>query len=132
MNYLLDTHILVWWISQSQKLSNPQKKILDAVSPETPLGVSDITLWEITTLYSLGRISLQLPLRAWLERATAAPLVRRLAITPTIAAETAALPPSFHKDPADRIIVATSRIYRTKLLTKDKQIIAAGMVATIS
>jgi PIN domain nuclease of toxin-antitoxin system len=51
--------------------------VLRAVGRE-PLLVSEITLWEIATLHSLGRIELRLPLRDWLEKATAPPLVRRV------------------------------------------------------
>ena len=49
------------------------------------------------------------PLRAWLDKAVAPPLVRRHGISPAIAAELAMLPDSFHRDPADRILVATRR-----------------------
>ena len=104
MKFLLDTHILLYWFNESKPLSVRQKHIVAAVDPEQPLWVSDISLWEIATLYELGRIHLQRPLREWLEAATAPPLVQRVAISPAVAAAVAALPESFHRDPADRII----------------------------
>ena len=91
----------------------------------------NITLWEIATLYSLDRIDLRLPLRDWLERATAPPLVRRFGISPAVASEVAALPDSFHRDPADRIIVATARILGATLLTQDQRIRRAKLVDTL-
>jgi PIN domain nuclease of toxin-antitoxin system len=97
-----------------------------------PLWVSDITLWEIATLSSLGRIELSLPVREWLEQATAPPLVQRLPINPAVAAEVAALPDSFHCDPADRIIVASARILGATLLTRASRIIEAALVPTIA
>ena len=82
MKVLLDTHILVYWFTSSSRLSEAQLAVLRQASPTEPLWLSDISLWEIATLYSLGRIRLSLPLRDWLEAATAPPLVQRLDITP--------------------------------------------------
>ena len=83
--------------------------------------------WEVATLHNLGRVEFDLPLRDWLERATAPPLVRRLAITPAVAAEVAALPDTFHRDPADRIIVATARVTGATILTRDDRIRDSGL-----
>ena len=98
----------------------------------SPLRVSDISLWETATLHSLGRIQLAMPLREWLEKAAAPPLVRRHGISPAIATEVAALPDSFHRDPADRILVATARILGATLLTRDRHILESGLVTTLS
>jgi PIN domain nuclease of toxin-antitoxin system len=57
--------------------------------------------------------------------------VRRCGISPAVAAEVAALPDSFHRDPADRILVATARIQGATLLTQDERIIRSGLVATV-
>lgn len=93
--------------------------------------MSDISLWEIATLVELRRIRLRLPLRDWLEAATAPPLVRRISISPAVAAEVAALPDSFHRDPADRIIVASTLVSGATLLTQDGRIIGSGLVDTL-
>jgi PIN domain nuclease of toxin-antitoxin system len=71
-----------------------------------------------------------MPLRSWLEAATAPPLVHRVDITRPIAAETAQLPENFHRDPADRILVATARVHNATLITQDTRIIGANLVAT--
>lgn len=63
MKYLLDTHILIWWLEGGTRLSANQKAALNTVSPTQPLLVSDISLWEIGTLVELGRIKFSLPLR---------------------------------------------------------------------
>ena len=132
MNLLLDTHVLIWWLNDPSRLSPAQRKVVDSAAPESPLLVSDISLWEVATLRSLGRIRLSLPLREWLEKAAAPPLVRRQGISPAIAAELAALPDSFHRDPADRILVATARVLGATLLTKDRRIVDAALVETLS
>jgi PIN domain nuclease of toxin-antitoxin system len=128
---LLDTHVLVQWISGSDVLSREHRQVIEKADPQSPLWISDISLWEIATLYSLGRIELDLPLREWLERATAPPLVRRAGITPAIAAEVAALPDTFQRDPADRIIVSTARVMGATLLTRDQRIRDGGIVAIL-
>ncbi|MCD4749965.1 MAG: type II toxin-antitoxin system VapC family toxin [Thermoanaerobaculales bacterium] len=131
MTFLLDTHIIVWWFEQNPRLLPAQKKTLATADAKSPLVISDISLWEISTLISLGRLKLRLPLRDWLERAVAPPLVRRIGISPAIAAEVASLPDSFHRDPADRILVATSRVLGATLLTLDKRIIDSGLTPTL-
>jgi len=131
LKHILDTHILLWWFDSLPRLSSRQEEVLHGASEEEPVWVSDITLWEIATLYSLGRIELRLPLREWLEQATAPPLVQRLPITPAVAAEVAALPDSFHRDPGDRIIIASARVLGATLLTHDRRMIESGLVPTV-
>ena len=83
-------------------------------------------------LHNLGRIRLSIPPREWLEKAVAPPLARRQGISPAIAAEVAALPDSFHRDPVDPILVATARVLGATLLTEDERIVEAGLVQTLS
>ena len=71
MTALLDTHILIWWLSDGNRLSPVQQEVVASASAESPLLVSDISLWEVATLHSLGRIQLTIPLRAWLDKAVA-------------------------------------------------------------
>ena len=132
MTALLDTHILIWWLNDVSRLSPEQRAVVESASADSPLLVSDISLWEVATLYDLGRIRLTVPLREWLDKAVAPPLVRRQGISPAIATELAALPDSFHRDPADRILVATARVFGATLLTHDRRIVEADLVKTLS
>ena len=127
MKALLDTHILLFWFENERRLSKSQRKTLASATPEDPLLVCDISLWEICTLYELRRIQLTIPLREWLERASAPPLVQICPITPAVAADVASLPAIFHRDPADRIIVSTARVYDLRLLTQDDRIIQSAL-----
>ena len=131
MTALLDTHVLVWWLDDRRRLSAAQRDVVASADAGSPLLVSDISLWEVATLHSLGRIRLTIPLREWLEKAAAPPLVRRQGISPAIAETVAALPDSFHRDPADRILVATARVLGATLLTQDRRIIDAGLVDVV-
>ena len=83
-------------------------------------------------LHWLGRIRLTMPLREWLDKAVAPPLVRRQGISPAIASEVAALPDSFHRDPVDRILVATARVLGLTLLTQDRRIINSALADTLN
>ena len=95
---------------------------LDALpSADRPL-VSDISLWEVAMLVGGRRLELTEPLREWLETASHPRTVRVVPISAAIAAETATLTRTL-RDPADRIIVATSRMLDAALLTHDRQIL---------
>ena len=131
MRALLDTHILLWWHGERDRLSREQWDIIAAADAESPLDVSDISLWEVAMLHDLGRIRLKIPLREWLDKAVAPPLVRRHGISPAVAADLASLPNSFHRDPADRILVATARVLGATLLTRDRRITEAALVDTL-
>jgi PIN domain nuclease of toxin-antitoxin system len=70
-------------------------------------------------LVERGRLRLEDSLADWLARAASPRTVRLLQLSPAIACEVAGLPDSFHRDPADRIIVATSRVFHLHLLSYD-------------
>ena len=131
MRLVLDTHILLWWLSGSGRLPPSYLDAIGAADEETPLLLPEIGLWEIATLLGLGHISLSLPSRDWLEKASAPPLVRRVGIPPAIAAEVASLPDTFHRDPAARLIVATARVFGATLMTRDQAILRSGLVPVL-
>ncbi len=65
MTWLLDTHVLLWWFEDGDRLSKKERRILSSAGPDAPLLVSDVSLWEIAILAERGRIRLALPLREW-------------------------------------------------------------------
>jgi PIN domain nuclease of toxin-antitoxin system len=131
IKFFLDTHILLWWLERNPRLTNDQRLVLDAAEKNMPFGVSDITLLEIGCLAAAGRIKLGSDLKQWLSRATAEPLVRLCRLTPAVVAEVSRLPPEFHRDPADRIIVASAKLEKARLLTQDRKIIDSGVVSVL-
>ena len=131
MRVLLDTHVLIRWVSKPADLSPAQAHAVAGGTVARPLLVASITLWEIATLVSLQRLRLDRPIREWLELAVAAPLVQVVDLSPAIAAAVAALPDSFHRDPADRIIVASAQTQGATLLTDDRRIKDAALVTTV-
>ena len=102
---------------------------LDRLPPDERPYLSAISLWEVAMLVDLHRLSLDVPLAGWLTRAAHPRTVRLVPITPAIAAGTATLPATFHRDPADRLIVATCRELDAPLLTRDRLIMRSRLVA---
>jgi len=127
---VLDTHIWVWWVDDSQQLRDRQRQIIQD-NVQRGLGVSAISCWEVAKLVEYGRLELACAVEEWMEQATAYPGMQLLELTRQIAIESAKLPGSFHRDPADQIIVATARVYDIPLLTADRRILQYQHVRTL-
>lgn len=119
---VLDTHIWVWWVDSSAQLTAQHQERIAEYQPGG-LGVSVISCWEVAKLVEHGRLKLQCPVEEWIEQALAYPGVQLLQLTPPIAIASTQLPGSFHRDPADQMIVATARVYDCPLLTADDKIL---------
>ena len=120
---VLDTHIWVWWVHDDPHLTSQQKQWLQEYESQG-LGVSAISCWEVAKLSEHGRLKLPLPVGDWMKQALAYPGIRFLSLSPEIAVESTRLPETFHRDPADQIIVATARIYNCLLLTADTKMLS--------
>jgi PIN domain nuclease of toxin-antitoxin system len=113
---LLDSHALVWWSSDSNRLSSAASRL---ISRSDELAVASITWYELAWLAQHGRISAPIPVRSWLE--ALADQVRTVTTTPAIAATAVSLSASFSGDPADRLIYATAIECGWQLVTKDER-----------
>ena len=125
---LLDTHAWIWWVQANPRLATKTRRALDSMPADQRPFISAISLWEVATLYSLRRIEIDTTFAAWLDRAASPRTVQIAGITPAIASEMAALPATFHRDPADRAIVATSRVMGLAVVTLDRAITDSGLV----
>jgi PIN domain nuclease of toxin-antitoxin system len=108
-------------------LSKREMASLDKLPAEQRPFISDISLWEVAVLLELGRWNVAIPFEAWLKAACHPRTVEILPTTQEIAAEIARLPATFHRDPADRIIVATARTRDIPLFTRDRRILDARL-----
>lgn len=124
---LLDTHAWVWWVQGDRRLGAREAAALDRLPPGNRPAISCISLWEVATLVSLKRIEMDTSFTAWLERAASPRTVRILPLTAAVAAEVAALPDTFHRDPADRVIVASCRLWGLPLLSRDRRITSSRL-----
>ncbi len=125
---LLDTHAWIWWVDQDARLGARTIAVLDSLPRDQRPFLCDISLWEVAMLAERGRLELDLPLGEWLDAAAHPRSVQLVTITPRIAAAVAALPGSFHRDPADRLIVATSRALGIPVLSHDRVINRSRLV----
>jgi PIN domain nuclease of toxin-antitoxin system len=129
---LLDTHALVWWLSDEKRLSTVQRAALaSATAAGERLGVAAISFWELAKLVERGRLQLRRSIDELFSELEAHPELELYPITPRIALESTRLGPRFHADPADQIIAATARVHGLRLVTADERIRGAGVVAVV-
>jgi len=115
---VLDTHIWLWWIN-----GTPEKLpafLIERIENEEEVFVSAISCFEIEWLSRHGRIELDIDLDDWFSAAFLDAGVACLPVTADIARLAASLP-EHHKDPQDRIIIATPVIHSAHLVSADRQ-----------
>lgn len=121
MILLLDTHVLVWAESLDDRLGEETRRCL--LDPANELLVSPVSSLELARLIAMSRLSLRKPLADWLDQARRNLGFADAPFTHRIAMASYELPGSFHKDPADRMLVATARQMDAALLTADDAIL---------
>ena len=130
---VLDTHALLWWVNGTPRLSQPA---LDAIERELQADdggilISAISAWEIALLVEKGRLTLSMNTDDWLDTVEEIEGVHFAALDTATAVESTRLPGTFHKDPADRMIVALARRFNAALVTADEKITAYRYVRTV-
>jgi PIN domain nuclease of toxin-antitoxin system len=115
---LLDTHVVHWWSAEPQRVSKAARGALDEADE---LVVAAISWFELAWLARHERITINVPVRSWLDGLSAQ--LRTIGVTPAIADTAVSLPSSFPRDHADRLIYATAIEYDLTLITKDRAIL---------
>ncbi len=128
---VLDTHVWVWWINGQGKLSRKATSAINAATNQGGVYISSISAWEIAMLVYYRRLKLTLEVRDWLAACENLPFLHFIPINNSIAVASVRFPGKLHKDPADRIIVATAREFNFTLITKDKRLQEYPHVETI-
>lgn len=126
---LLDTHVLVWAVAETRRLSKPALAAIRKGSAEGGLAIAAISLWELAMLLSRGRIQAYGTIDASIRLLTERIIVKP--ITPEIAALATQFPPDFPQDPADRLIAATAKSEGLTLITRDEKIRMSPLLHTI-
>jgi PIN domain nuclease of toxin-antitoxin system len=127
---LVDTHVVVWLAFDQDQLSRKAKTAIDdARRSAAGLAISDITLLELATLASKGRIHLDISLESFLQEVETRFVI--LPMSGKVCARAMGLPDTYPKDPADRVIGATALVEGLRLLTADRQIRRSRAVETV-
>lgn len=129
---LLDTHVWLWWLHDPSRLSDQVKAAIAVEESQNGILVSTISVWEIAVKSSIGKLTLPLALDEWYAMAQAYPGVMIEPLLPLDTIASTQLPGEFHKDPADRILIAIARRYDIALATFDTQILNYPHVKTLS
>jgi len=119
---LLDTHVWIWWLLGSDQLPTKEREGLDHLASRGALRLAAVSLWEAQMLHAKHRLTLNRPFDIWIRDAAAANVVQVLPLDVEVVIALDGLPASFHGDPADRLIVSTSRAQKIPLATHDAAI----------
>ena len=129
MRLLLDTCAVIWAVSEPEKLSDNGKRSLS--DPEAEVFVSVITCAEIACAVERGRIEIDRHWKSWFRNYTELNGWQIVLIDLGVMEEAYSLPEYSHRDPADRIIVATARKFQLQIVTADRRMLDYPHVETI-
>lgn len=115
MKYLLDTHVVLWWLTEPEKIHTKARKIIQDRSNE--IFISGASFWEIAIKKSIGRLTLPHNLLETI----AIESFKILPIMPEECIGVADLP-MLHADPFDRLLVLQAKLYDLVIITKDAKI----------
>ncbi len=115
MQYLLDTHILLWWFTTPEKIKSKAQKIIKDKS--NTIYLSSASFWEMAIKKSIGRLTLPHNL---IEAAT----VESFKILPIMPEEGLGVAdlPLLHSDPFDRLLIMQAKLNDLIIITKDSKI----------
>lgn len=122
MKILLDTHAWIWSQESPERLGPAARSAV--ADEDNALFVSPVSSLEIARLAWGGRLTLAGRLQTWVSEALDALLADTVPLTHEIAVAAYDLPGEFHRDPADRMLVATARVHDLTLVTADERILA--------
>lgn len=115
MNYLLDTHIILWWLTNPQEIALQASKIIS--DKANNVFISNASLWEMAIKKSLDRLTLSRNIVEILQTEG----FQIMPIGHEEALGISDLPP-IHQDPFDRMLVMQAKLYNCVLITRDENI----------
>lgn len=128
---VLDTHVWLWWLHDPARLSPAVDKLIQQEQGSGALIISTISVWEVAVKVQSGKLTIPMEINRWYELARSYPSTVIEPLSPVDAIASTQLPGDFHKDPADRIIVALARRLSVPLLTCDRKILDYKYVITV-
>lgn len=116
MRLLLDTHIFIWYILDSRKLSPTARALIDAQDNEILLSIASI--WEMAIKHSSGKLSFGMPFELFIEQQLSVNTIELLNINLDHINVVASLP-FHHRDPFDRLLIAQAMVEQLPILSAD-------------
>ncbi len=126
---VLDTHALLWWALDPDHLSSHATDTVATMERDGGYA-SSISIWELGTKVERGKLDLGITIDELVRRIERGGVIELVPVDTNIWLRSIALKWD-HRDPADRVIVATALARGLPLLTKDDTIRTAGIVTTI-
>jgi len=126
---LLDTHVWLWYLRGDQHLRYRTRKLVDSSLDDCWL--SPVSIWEAGILQERRKIDIPEAFRSWVETSRRRVPLRPAPLNDEVAIEASELDLE-HRDPADRFLAATARVYDLGLLTADRRLLEAGSVPTLA
>jgi PIN domain nuclease of toxin-antitoxin system len=124
---LLDTHVALWLDSGDDRLRASTRALIDGCWQNGgTIFLSAVTAWEIALLVDTGRIDLDVPIEAWIERFLERPGIETAPLGHRAASRSYQLHHLEHRDPADRLLIATAIELACPLVTYDERIARFG------
>jgi PIN domain nuclease of toxin-antitoxin system len=124
---LLDTHIALWLDSGSASLREATRAAIDDCWHRGgTIYLSAVSVWEIALLVDSGRIELDVPVAAWIQRFLDRPAVEAVPLGVAAASRSYQLHHLEHRDPADRLLIATAIELACPLVSYDERIVRFG------
>jgi PIN domain nuclease of toxin-antitoxin system len=124
MRLLLDTHTLIWWLTENSSLPDSARKLI-AHRNNIAL-VSAVSAWEISTKVRLGRLAVAADLASDFAGYLVQERFEKLAITLEHGIRAGSLPGT-HKDPFDRMLVAQAQLEGLAIVSNDTQLDGYGV-----
>jgi PIN domain nuclease of toxin-antitoxin system len=124
MKLLIDTHVFLWWLADSPRLSAECRELLGA--PATSVMVSAASIWEIAIMSTVGKLAIDGRHEKHLADLIGRCGFSELPVTARHAAEVRCLP-MHHADPFDRLLIAQARCEALAIATADGQFGAYGI-----
>jgi PIN domain nuclease of toxin-antitoxin system len=111
---LLDTHVLLWWLSDDRKLAKNARDII--ANSNNDVLVSSASVWEVAIKAALGRLEVELDdLEDAIVRNGFRPLPIGFRHAVTVGRR-----PAVHRDPFDRMLVAQASVEELRLVSHDR------------
>lgn len=120
-NLTLDTHVLIWY-AEGIKLTEKQINLIEKAREKGVLYISAISIWEISLLASKNKMTFSISMTEWVDKLLSTPGLNLIALLSVpILIQSCELPNYKHRDPADRLIIASTRFINSHLMTYDQK-----------